>query len=319
MGVRVIGSPWRERVISSNGIRLRTLEAGESGAPLVILAHGFPELGYSWRHQLLALADAGYHVLAPDMRGYGGSTRPEAVQDYNIVALTDDLLGLADNAGAERAVFVGHDWGSTVVWQLALRCPERVRAVAGLSVPIVPRTEVPTLEVYRGSFPDQFFYMLYFQELGLADRELGADTRTFLRRILAGSIEFFGPSTTNGFLELLSEPDSWPAWFSRDDLDVFVSEFDRTGFTGGLNWYRNQDYNWEISSAWENARVLAPSIFIAGEQDPVLGWRSVDAGKFLLTQHHGDVILGDAGHWVQMQKPDEVNRSLLGFLREVHR
>ena len=162
--------PITERIIETNGVQLHTLEAGERGAPVVVLAHGFPELAYSWRHQIPALAAAGYHVLAPDQRGYGGSTRPEAIDDYNIADLTADLIGLLDDVGAEQAVFVGHDWGAPVVWDSALLHPERVAAVVGMSVPPVPRAQVAPTQAFRKIFGDNFFYILYFQEPGVGRR-----------------------------------------------------------------------------------------------------------------------------------------------------
>ena len=160
-----------ERLVETNGVRLRVVEAGERGAPLVVLAHGFPELAYSWRHQIPVLADAGYHVLAPDQRGYGGSSRPEAIEDYDIVALCGDLAGLLDDVGAEKAVIVGHDWGAMVAWTFPLLHPDRVTGVVGMSVPPVPRPLQPPIQIWRETFGENFFYILYFQEPGVADAE----------------------------------------------------------------------------------------------------------------------------------------------------
>lgn len=156
-----MGAPT-ERLVDTNGVRLRVVEAGEPGAPVVILAHGFPELAYSWRHQIPALADAGYHVLAPDQRGYGGSSRPEAIEAYDIHRLTADLVGLLDDVGAERAVWVGHDWGAVVVWNAPLLHADRVAAVAALSVPALPRAQVPPTQAFRSRFGENFFYILIF-------------------------------------------------------------------------------------------------------------------------------------------------------------
>ena len=206
-----------ERLVETNGVALRVIEAGERGAPVVVLAHGFPELAYSWRHQIPVLADAGYHVLAPDQRGYGGSSRPEAVEDYDIHALTGDLVGLLDDVGAQQAVFIGHDWGAMVVWHTALLHPERVRAVAGLSVPPIPRARSRPTERWRQKFGDDF-YMLRFQEPGLADAEMAADVPTTMRGMFAGLIAGDAPL---------------PDWISADEFDHYVTEFSRTGFTGG--------------------------------------------------------------------------------------
>ena len=173
-----------ERLVDTNGVQLRVTEAGDRGAPVVVLAHGFPELAYSWRHQIPALADAGYHVLAPDQRGYGGSAKPAAVEDYGIVALTADIAGLLDDVGAEKATIIGHDWGAIVAWTFPLLYPDRVAAVAGLSVPPVPRSVQPPGATFRQTFGDNFFYILYFQQPGVADAELARDPATTMRRML---------------------------------------------------------------------------------------------------------------------------------------
>ena len=210
-------------------MRLRVIEAGERGAPVIVLAHGFPELAYSWRHQIPVLAEAGYHVLAPDQRGYGGSSRPDAVEDYDIHALTADLVALLDDVGVEQAMFIGHDWGAMVVWHTALLHPDRVRAVAGLSVPPIPRARSRPTERWREKFGEDF-YMLRFQEPGVADAEMAADVAATMRGMFAGLIEGDAPL---------------PDWISADEFDHYVTEFGRTGFTGALNWYRNYDRNWE--------------------------------------------------------------------------
>ena len=178
--------PVTERAIETNGVQLHTVEAGEPGAPVVVLAHGFPELAYSWRHQIPALAAAGYHVVAPDLRGYGRSTRPADIADYNVAELSADLIGLLDDVGAEKAVFIGHDWGAPVVWSSAQLHPDRVAAVVGLSVPPIPRAQIPPTQAFRAIFGDNFFYMLHFQEPGVADAELDADPAKTMRRMIGG-------------------------------------------------------------------------------------------------------------------------------------
>ncbi|MGZ4515670.1 MAG: alpha/beta fold hydrolase, partial [Mycobacterium sp.] len=175
-----------ERLVETNGVQLRVVEAGERGAPVVILAHGFPELAYSWRHQIPVLAEAGYHVLAPDQRGYGGSSRPEAIEAYDVHQLTADLVGLLDDAGAERAAWIGHDGGAAVVWNAPLLHPDRVAAVAALSVPPTPRPQVAPTKAWRKMFGENFFYILYFQEPGVADAELDADPARTMRRMMGG-------------------------------------------------------------------------------------------------------------------------------------
>jgi epoxide hydrolase A/B len=314
--------PFTERIIETNGVRLHTVEAGEPGAPVVVLAHGFPELAYSWRHQIPVLAGAGYHVLAPDQRGYGRSTRPEDISDYNIAELSADLIGLLDDVGAERAVLVGHDWGAPVAWGSAQLHPDRVAAVVGLSVPPVPRAQVPPTQAFRKIFGDNFFYMLYFQEPGVADAELGADPAKTMRRMIGGlqrpddkaaALRMIRPGP-DGFVERLPEPDGLPDWISSDELDHYINEFTRTGFTGGLNWYRNLDRNWEIMSNPAAPTITVPAMFIAGADDPVLGFMRPDRATEVVTGPYREVIIEGAGHWLQQERPDRVNEVLLDFL-----
>jgi pimeloyl-ACP methyl ester carboxylesterase len=291
------------RSVETNGVRLRVIEAGQRGAPVIVLAHGFPELAYSWRHQIPVLAQAGYHVLAPDQRGYGGSGRPEAVEDYDIHALTGDLIGLLDVVGAEQAIFVGHDWGAMVVWQAALLHPGRVRAVAGLSVPPIPRARSRPTERWRQKFGDDF-YMLRFQEPGLADAEMAADVRSTMSGMFAG---------------LLGGPSPLPDWISQAEFEYYVSEFSRTGFTGALNWYRNYDRNWQSTAQLADARIEVPALFVGGTADPIAPTMNpARAGEVVAGPYTVEMIDG-AGHWVQQERPDEVNKILLRFLREVER
>lgn len=301
------------------------IEAGDRGAPAVILAHGFPELAYSWRHQVPALADAGYHVLAPDQRGYGGSSRPEAIEAYDIHQLTADLVGLLDDVGAERAVWVGHDWGAVVVWNAPLLHPDRVAAVAALSVPPLPRAQVPPTQAFSQTFGENFFYILYFQQPGVADAELDGDPARTMRRMIGGlrppadqsaALRMLAPGP-EGFIDRLPEPDGLPDWISQDELDHYISEFTRTGFTGGLNWYRNFDRNWETTAELADAKISVPSLFIAGTADPVLSFTRTDRASELITGPYREVLIDGAGHWLQQQRPDEVNAILLEFLNGV--
>ena len=306
-----------ERTVAVNGVELHVIEEG-TGTP-VILAHGFPELSYSWRHQIPFLADAGYRVLAPDQRGYGRSSRPEAISDYDIHHLTDDLIGLLDDIGEEKAVFVGHDWGSMVVWQLSLLHPERVAGVCGMSVPFIPRGPVSPVTAMRNVFGDSFFYILYFQEPGVADANLGADPAKTMRGMLAGlSPNAMMPEVINddsGFAERLPQVEVLPDWLSQEELDHYVAEFTRTGFTGGINWYRNFDRNWETTPQLEGAHVTVPSLFVGGALDPVLVMSPPSIQDGFLDDHRGTIIVDGAGHWVQQEKPDEVNAALLTFLK----
>jgi pimeloyl-ACP methyl ester carboxylesterase len=313
----------RTRTVATNGVELFVTEAGE-GFPIVF-AHGFPELGYSWRHQLPAIADAGYRAIAPDQRGYGRSSRPEAIEDYDIIHLTDDLLGLLDDIGEERAVFVGHDWGSMVVWSMSQLHPDRVAGVVGMSVPFMPRPPMAPLELMRMAFGDSFFYVLYFQEPGVADADLAKDAAETMRRMLGG-VEIpeggFDPAAFDhpadaGFVDRLPDPDRLPDWLTQEELDHYAAEFTRTGFTGGINWYRNFDRNWELTPQLAGAKVTVPSAFITGSADPVNLMSQPGAMDDWLEDHRGNTFVQGAGHWVQQQSPAEVNAALLTFIRSL--
>jgi pimeloyl-ACP methyl ester carboxylesterase len=311
-----------ERLVETNGVRLRVVEAGDRDAPTVILAHGFPELAYSWRHQIPALVAAGYHVLAPDQRGYGGSSRPDAIDAYDVHQLTADMVGLLDDVGVERAVWIGHDWGAVVVWNAPLLHPDRVAAVAALSVPALPRAQVPPTQAFRKIFGENFFYILYFQEPGVADAELDGDPARTMRRMLGGLQAPGDPSAAmrmvaagpEGFIDRLPEPDGLPAWLSPDELDHYIGEFSRTGFTGGLNWYRNFDRNWESTAELADAKISVPCLFVAGTADPVLAFTRADRASEVISGPYRQVMIDGAGHWLQQERPDEVNAILLDFL-----
>lgn len=303
-------------------MRLRVVEAGDRGAPVVVLAHGFPELAYSWRHQIPALAEAGYHVLAPDQRGYGGSSRPDAIEAYNIHELTTDIVGLLDDVGAQQAVWIGHDWGAPVVWHAPLLHPDRVAAVAALSVPAIPRSQTAPTQAWRNMFGENFFYILYFQEPGVADAELNGDPARAMRRLLGGlrtdgdqaaGVRMVTPGP-EGFIDRLPEPDALPDWLSQDELDHYIAEFSRTGFTGGLNWYRNFDRNWEMTADVADVKITVPCLFIGGTADPVLAFTRADRADEIVSGPYRQVMLEGAGHWLQQERPDEVNTVLLEFL-----
>jgi pimeloyl-ACP methyl ester carboxylesterase len=231
-----------------------------------------------------------------------------------------------DALGEERAVLVGHDWGAPVVWNLALRAPERVRGVVGMSVPYTPRSERPPTEIWRRMFGDGWFYILYFQEPGVADADLGRDPATTLRRLFsavsgelpASSLSLLtGPSDGRGMVERLPEPDGLPDWLSRAELDHYAETFARTGFTGGLNWYRNFDRNWELTPELAGAKVEVPTLFVAGAGDPVLRMATLDAMRESITDLRDVAVVPGAGHWVQQEKPEAVNAALLEFLAGV--
>jgi epoxide hydrolase A/B len=291
----------RHERIATNGIELHVAEQGE-GRP-VVLCHGFPELWYSWRHQLPALAEAGWRAIAPDMRGYGESSRPSDVEAYDVLTLCDDLVGLLDALGEERAVFVGHDWGSTVVWHMAIARPERVEAVVGMSVPFARRAPAPPVQLLRQGFGEDF-YIVWFQEPGVADEALARDVR---RTLTTRAVWTSAWANEDEEVRL-------PSWLSEEELTVYVEAFERTGFTGGLNWYRNIDRNWELTESLAGRKVEQPALFIAGSRDPVQRFMPPEVMDGWVTDLRDKVIIDGAGHWIQQQRPDEVNGALLRFL-----
>jgi len=310
------------RTIKANGINMHIAEAGEG--PLVFLLHGFPELWYSWRHQLPALAAAGYHAVAPDVRGYGRTDAPAAIESYNMLNHTADVVGILDALGERTAVVVGHDWGAPIAWHCALLYPERFRAVVALSVPYIPRASAPTTQLLKQVFADTFFYILYFQEPGVAEAELEADVARSLRFLLY-SASGDGPRGAGlarkpkdaKFLDGMQEPDRLPSWLTKADLDYFTSEFERTGFRGGLNRYRNMDRDWEELPQLAGAKVQQPALFITGDRDPVLTFTSSDAMKASVPDLRDVLVLEGCGHWTQQERPAEVSAALVGFLRGV--
>ncbi|MHB8233445.1 MAG: alpha/beta fold hydrolase [Solirubrobacteraceae bacterium] len=294
-----------EHTVAANGIELNVVEQGEG--PLVVLCHGFPELAFSWRHQLPALAEAGYRVLAPDMRGYGRSSAPTEIEAYDVVTLCKDMCGLLDWAGEQSAIFVGHDWGANVTWWMSLLHAERVRAVAGLSVPFVPRAPAAPMPIMRRHLGEDF-YIVWFQQPGVADAALAGDVRRTLttsRQWTAQWAEEDGPAR---------EP---PPWLPEDELAVYVEAFERTGFTGGLNWYRNIDRNWELTEPVGDRRIEQPAMFLTGELDPVRRFMPAEAMNDWVTDLRSEIVVPGAGHWVQQQEPRAVNAALLEFLSGV--
>ncbi len=312
-----------QRDITVNGVRLRVSEQGEG--PLVLLCHGWPETAHSWRSQLAALAAAGYHAVAPDMRGFGASDAPEDVQAYSLLHLVGDMVGLVAALGAPEAAIVGHDWGANVAWTSALLRPDLFRAVAALSVPYRARGPAPPLAMLRAAGLHDF-YWLYFQRPGVAEAEFERDPAATLRRILGA--RGFGRSRDpsqalmvhagGGFLDLVPEPVQLPAWLDQADLDVMVDAYRRSGFRGGLNYYRNLDRNWELLAPWQGATIRQPALFIAGTRDAVItsdiGRRGLEAHPKTVPGLRRTVMIEGAGHWIQQERPQEVNAALLEFL-----
>jgi len=294
-----------ERLIPANGIELNVVDEGE-GMP-VVLCHGFPELAYSWRHQIPALRDAGYRAIAPDMRGYGRSSVPEPIEAYDVASLCGDMVGLLDALELDDAIFVGHDWGAWIVWFLATMYPERVRAVANMSVPFVPRAPAAPVPIMRRHIGEDF-YIVWFQQPGVADEALARD----VRRTLTTSRQWTASWAEEDGAELKR-----PRWMTEEELAVYIEAFERTGFTGGLNWYRNIDRNWELTEAYAETRVTQPALFITGELDLVQRFMPTEAMDGWVTDLRKVIVVPGAGHWVQQQEPAVVNEALLDFLAEV--
>lgn len=295
------------RTIATNGVELRVVDHGQG--PPVVFCHGFPELGFSWRHQVFALAAAGFRTLTPDMRGYGGSSRPAEVEAYAMATLCGDMVGLLDALELEDALFVGHDWGASVVWQTALRHPERVRAVAGLSVPIAPRPMAPPISILRARMGEDF-YMNWFQQRGIPDAAMAADVR---RALLHDDVITVADLTAGDGADR-----PLPPWLSDAELDYYTATFTETGFTGGLNYYRNLDRDWELSAHLADAKITRPSLFIAGADDAVLRFSPPAKLGAVLTDLRGTLLLDGAGHWIQQQCAAEVNAALIDFARDVY-
>lgn len=303
------------RQVQAGSLTMHIAEAGRG--PLVLLLHGFPESWYSWRHQLTALAAAGYHAVAPDQRGYCQTDAPADVAEYSILHLTGDVIALMDALGASDAVVAGHDWGAPVAWHTALFRPDRIRGVVGLSVPYRPRGSTPPIATLRRHLGDAF-YMVYFQQPGVADTELSRDPALTFRRVLC-SLSGEGPAMTlippgGGFLDAATDPGTLPSWLTEQDVDAYVSQYAHAGFTGALNWYRNMDRNWELTAAWQHAPISAPAVFAAGDRDPVLSFVSPDSLTTFVPRLTRSVILPGCGHWTQQERPDEITTVILEFL-----
>lgn len=292
------------RVRMRDGAELHVSESGTPQGPPLVLLHGFPELGYSWRHQIPALADAGYRVIVPDMRGFGLSEAPKDVNAYAIDVLSSDVLALLDDAGAERGIVIGHDWGADVAWKTAWIHPERVAAVAGLSVPFVPRAPASPIDLMRRGLGEDF-YIVWFQEPGVADQALAKD----VRRTLASTRVW----TDEWAREEEDDPPT-PRFMTDAELSVYVEAFERTGFTGGLSYYRNIDRNWELTEPFAERRIEQPALFLTGERDPVRRFMPVEAMEGWVLDLRASVTVPGAGHWVNQEAPEAVNASLLGWL-----
>jgi pimeloyl-ACP methyl ester carboxylesterase len=311
------------RSVAVNGIRMRIAEQGQG--PLILLLHGFPESWYSWRHQFRPLADAGFRVVAPDQRGYGGTDCPAANDQYTIMHLVGDVVGLIAALGEQRAIVVGHDWGAPVAWASAALRPDIVRGVAALSVPpngpLLPlwNEPVPPVAAMRERLGDDF-YMVQFQQPGLVEPFFESDLRATFRSVLTSADtapEGQAPSFDDGDAGLDGPRGALPKWLSQDDIDMFADEYSARGFAGPLNWYRNIDRNWELLAPWYGTRIAPPALYLVGDRDTVLGFLpvpdSLDALREFAPQARDLIRVKDCGHWTQQEQPSVVSSALVDF------
>jgi pimeloyl-ACP methyl ester carboxylesterase len=349
------GDEFESRVLDAGGHRIHCKLAGTEG-PLVLLCHGFPESWYSWRHQMPALADAGYRVAAMDMRGYGRSSKPHDVADYRITELVADCVGVVRALGEEQAVIVGHDWGALVAWTAAWTRPDVFRAVAGLSVAFGARGQMalpgdpwgdirPSIaEREMAGSDDKLFYQEYFNLAGhVAERHAEQDLRGWVTdllysfsaspplpeelqgvdltqlpddaiRGLVGAL--MSPAVGAPLRSLMQSPADLPDWLPQEALDHYVTELEYAGLTGGLNYYRNLELNWEILGAYQGTPVSVPALFIGGNRDVATIWarESLERSSEVIPDLRGKFIL-DSGHWIQQEQPEQTNAALLEFLR----
>jgi pimeloyl-ACP methyl ester carboxylesterase len=315
------------RMIETNGVRLHVAEQGEG--PLIILCHGFPECWYSWRRQLPALAKAGFRAMAPDLRGYGRSDRPEEVEKYTILHDVGDIVGLVDALGAEQAVIAGHDIGAAIAWQAALLRPDRFRGVIALGPPFRPRafgggSAPPTTLMPRNE--NAVFYQLFFQTPE-AEAALGRDIRRVFRSQFFSLSGDRPPSAGGGFPAgmvprkgaPLADPASLPPWITETDIDVYVAEFTRSGFRGPLNWWRNIDRSWELMAAFDGAAVTVPALYIVGDRDMLVAvfQQAIAKQSTLVPKLRPAMMLAGCGHWTQQERAPEVSAAMIDFLRSL--
>jgi pimeloyl-ACP methyl ester carboxylesterase len=314
------------RIVETNGIRIHVAEQGTG--PLVILCHGFPECWYSWRHQLRALAEAGFRAVALDLRGYGRSDRPKDVEKYTVLHHVGDIVGLLDSFGVKQAVIAGHDVGAAVAWQAALLRPDRFSGVIALGPPFRPRafggSVPPTTLMPRNE--NAVFYQLFLQTAE-AETALGRDLRRTFRSqfySLSGDVP---PSAGGGFAAgmvprkgfSLTDPASLPAWVTESDVDVYVAEFNRSGFRGPLNWWRNIDRGWELMAAFDGAAVTVPALYIVGDRDmlAVVFQQAIARQSTLVPKLRPAIMLPGCGHWTQQERAAEVSAAMIDFLRQL--
>lgn len=321
----------KHRIIETNGIKMHIAEQGNG--PLVVLLHGFPEIWYAWRHQIPVLAEAGFHVVAPDLRGYGDTERPEDIDQYSLLHLVGDLVGLLDSLNEETAVIAGNDWGATIAWNAALLRPDRFKGIIALTVPMMPQPPVPPTTIFPKN-EKELFYTLYFQKQGVAEKEFEQDVSATVHKLFYSASGGAGPRKNNdgtpnpfnmvsrekGLLSALPKPEIIP-WINEKDLDVYIKAFTKTGFSGGLNYYRNLDRNRELLSCFNGLRIMPPALFIVGSRDVGLSIPGMDQiiseMASLVPNLRQTIFLEECGHWIQQERPEEVSSAIISFLKNI--
>lgn len=308
----------------NNGISMRIAEAGSG--PLIVMLHGWPESWFSWRKQFNALVDAGFHVVAPDMPGYGHTEGLGGVENYDAATISRYVVGILDHFEAEQAVLVGHDWGAIIAWHTVRLYPDRFSKLINMSVPFIPDSELPPIKIWQNHYDENFFYIVYFQEEGTAEREFDNNPEAIIKRL------YCSPDTpresrdikdknkkAGGWIGRLGDPKELPPWLDQEELDYFVEEFTHAGFKGGINYYRNFDKNWELMKPYANKEISIPTLFIAGEKDNVI--RNATREQLLksmskqVTGLEEVIVIPEMGHWIQQEAPEVVNDAMIKFLK----
>jgi len=321
----------KERLIQTNGVQYFIKEAGDPRSLLILFLHGFPDSWYSWRHQLTATADAGYYAVAPDMLGCGETDAPREIERYSQDKMAHDIVGIIDALGHDQAILVGHDLGASLTWQTCLLYPDRVRAVMALSIPYGGRALSRPTDHMAKVFGDRFFYILYFQEPGVAEAELDADISNSLLRILyslsADGKDYYAqfvasdtPKKATNYLGTTTRPTALPDWLIDSDLAYYVSRYEESGFRGILNWYRCLDVYWERTEHLTVKKITQPVYFIAGNDDPTTHMvrKAIDRLPDLSEDLRGIEFFDNCGHWISSEQPDLLNQRILEFLKAIN-
>ncbi|MEL0167429.1 MAG: alpha/beta hydrolase [Pseudomonadaceae bacterium] len=306
-----------------SGLRTRVARIGSG--PIALFIHGWPECWYSWRLQMVALANAGYTAIAPDMPGFGETDALPEIEDYNVTRISGFMRDLADHYSPDTPLLlIGHDWGAINCWQFVQLNPERIERLIIMSVPLRPVADVPPIEFLRSYFKDQFFYQIYFQEPGVAEAEFDADPEGILRALYCSPDTprhppLLGKSTSEGggWIDRLGVPKEQPKWLTEDMLEYYVAAYRHSGFAGGINYYRNFDENWRRLLPWRNTAIRCPVLFLAGSADSVIQGMDEPALRKMMGPRIADLqvaLLPKIGHWLQSEAPDAVNEAMLGFL-----